>query len=164
MTAEGSKPWIWFLLLGVLWLWVIRNCEALAAFYPLLHSRSVVFIISLCNISMERQHVTTETCSSSRHSDLPRVFVSSLIGFIRLSQYESSIRQSFPACYGPVAPYLSYSTKKKLCVKSPLLWLHIPGFSLCQCHSVELEGGSWFMAELQWSVQCFWGLTEAVSV
>ena len=57
--------------------------------------------------------------------------------------------------------YLLYSTKEKLCVKSPVLVLHILGFSLCQCHSEVLEGDPWFVAELQWNMQCFGGLVSA---
>lgn len=119
------------------------------------------------DISMEtfhdpvtRQHVTAETCSSGRLSYLPRVLSVSLIGLIRLSLYESSIRSSVPTSYGSLALYLSHSTKEKLCVKSPVLLLHILGFSLCQCHSEVLEGDSWFVAVLQWNMQCFWGLVS----
>lgn len=86
----------------------------------------------------------------------------SLIGLVRLSLYESSIRSSVPSSYGSLALYLSYSTKEKLCVKSPVLLLHIRGFSLYQCHSEVLEGDSWFVEELQWNMQCFLGVSEWV--
>lgn len=122
---------------------------------------------NLCDISMEtfhdpvtRQHVTAETCSSRRLSYLPRVLSVSLIGLIRLSLYESSIRSSVPTSSGSLALYLSHSTKEKLSVKSPVLLLHILGFSLCQCHSEVLEGDSWFVAVLQWNMQCFGGLVS----
>ncbi len=122
---------------------------------------------SLPDISMEtfydpvtRQHVTAETCSSRTLSYLSRVLSVSLIGLIKLSLYESSIRSSVPTSYGSLALYLSHSTKGKLCVKSPVLLLHILGFSLCQCHSEVLEGDSWFVAVLQWNMQCFWGLVS----
>lgn len=39
--------------------------------------------------------------------------------------------------------------KKKLCVKSLLLWLHILWFSLCQSHSGVVKCDSWFWAEPQ---------------
>lgn len=104
-----------------------------------------------------RQHVTAETCPSSRLTYLPGVLSVSLFLLIRLSLYESSIRSSAPASYGSLALYLSDFTKEKLCVKSPVLLLHILGFSLCQCHSEVLEGDSWFVAELQWNMQCFGG-------
>lgn len=155
-----------------LWLWVIRYCELLAASL-LMAVLYVPFQLAvehnLPDISMEtfndpatRQHVTAETCSSSRLSYLPGVLSVSLIRLIRLSLYESSIRSSIPTSYGSLALYLSYSTKEKLCVKSPVLLLHILGFSLCQCHSEVLEGDSWFVAELQWNMQCFWGVSEWV--
>lgn len=150
-----------------LWLWVIRYCEVLAASL-LMPAPYAPFQLadehSLPDINMEtfndpvtRQHVTAETCSSSRLCYLPRVLSVTLLGLVRLSQYESSIRSSVPTSYGSLALYLLYSTKEKLCVKSPVLLLHIPGFSLCQCHSEVLEGDSWFVAELQWNMQCFFG-------
>ena len=54
--------------------------------------------------------------------------------------------------------------KRSLRVKSPILLLYILGFSLCQCHSEVPEGDSWFVAELQWHMQCFWGVSERVCV
>lgn len=81
------------------------------------------------NDPVTRWHVTAETCSSSRLSDFPRVLSVSLLRLIRLILYESSIRSSVPSRYGPLVLYLSHSTNKKLCVKSPVLLLHILGFS-----------------------------------
>lgn len=97
-----------------------------------------------------------ETCTSSALSYLPAVVSVSLIGLIRLSLYESSIRSSIPTSYLP------HSTKEKLCFKSLLLLLHILGFSWCQCHSEVLEGDSWFVAELQRNMQYFLGVSECV--
>lgn len=155
-----------------LWLWVIRYCEVLPAslLMPVLYGPfQLADEHSLPVISMETfndpitgQNVTAETLSASRLSYLPRVLSVRLIGHIRLSLYESPIRSSVPSSYGSLALYLSYSTKEKLCVKSPVLLLHIPGFSLCQCHLEVLEGDSWFVAELQWNMQCFWGVSEWV--
>lgn len=105
----------------------------------------------------------TETCSTSRLSSF---VCQSYITLIRLSLYESSIRSSVPTSYGSLVLYLSHSTKKKLCVKSLVVLLYILGFSLCQCHPKELEGDSWFVAELQWNMQRFVGglVSECVCV
>lgn len=96
----------------------------------------------------------TETCSTSRLSSF---VCQSYITLIRLSLYESSIRSSVPTSYGSLVLYLSHSTKEKLCVKSLVVLRYILGFSLCQCHPKELEGDSWFVAELQWNMQRFLG-------
>lgn len=105
----------------------------------------------------------TETCSTSRLSSF---VCQSYITLIRLSLYESSIRSSVPTSYGSLVLYLSHSTKEKLCVKSLVVLLYILGFSLCQCHPKELEGDSWFVAELQWNMQRFVGglVSECVCV
>lgn len=112
------------------------------------------------NDPVTRQHVTAETCSSSRLSDFTQVLSVSLISLIGLILYESSIRSSAPTRYGPLVLYLSHSTNEKLCLKSPIVLLYILGFSLCQCHPKELEGDLWFVAELQWHMQCFWGVSH----
>lgn len=105
----------------------------------------------------------TETCSTSRLSSF---VCQSYITLIRLSLYESSIRSSVPTSYGSLVLYLSHSTKEKLCVKSLVVLLYILWFSLCQCHPKELEGDSWFVAELQWNMQRFVGglVSECVCV
>lgn len=116
------------------------------------------------NISMEmyndlvrKQRVMVETCSASRLSDFPGVLSVSRLNLIRLSLYESSIRSSALTRYGSLVFDLSHSTTEKLCVKSPVLLLHIFGFSSFCCHPEELEGDLSFVAELQCRMQCFSG-------
>lgn len=130
-----------------LWLWVIRCCEELAAslLMTVLHVP-----LQLPDIGMEtfndpvtRQHVTAGTCSASRLSCLPWLLSVSLIGLIRLSLYESSIRSSVPTSYGSLVLYLSHSTKEKLCVKSLVLFTPYPRVFIMP---MSLEGaGGWLV-------------------
>ena len=84
------------------------------------------FSMETFNDLVTQQHVTAETCSSSRLSYVRGVLSVSLNRLIRLSLYESSIRSSVPSSYGSLACYLSHSTKERLCVKSPVLFTPYP--------------------------------------
>lgn len=90
------------------------------------HSVSDITIWTL-NSPGRWRHVPAQTCN--RQPYLHGLFSVRVIGFVKLSLYESCIRSSVP--HQLLTLYLSDWMKKKLCVKSLLLWLHILWFSLC---------------------------------